>query len=230
MITYASLVNACEKVGDIDQGLSLIDQMHKKGFAGSQQMYMGMIAACGKSWEKALEVFLGMQCAGVQITPQCVNVMMGCLCAANQNQPALHLLQQAAQLGWVLSPMAYISLMRLFANDGLYHAADYVYSIMLQCGFFPDATIAGMLLYAHATGGDQNGAFQLELYFKSMAILPIAFKPDLVNRNIENDMLLRFRKPHKEERQSPRLTERLDSGSTSSGATCTSDVRNDEDS
>ena len=46
----------------------LLDQLHASGLVGSLQLYHGVLQACSLAgeWERALEVFLGMQvCARV---------------------------------------------------------------------------------------------------------------------------------------------------------------------
>jgi pentatricopeptide repeat protein len=174
MITYSSLLRACERAGAVEQAVGLLEKMHSQGLTGPPQMYNSIIAACGIRWKPALEAFLGMQCAGVDVTPQSATLLMASLCAAKQRDHALALLQQVAQARWVLSLTAYTSLLKILASLGDWRAADMCHSHMIYAGVRPDAFAAAAIVNAHAFGGDPIGAEQLAQHFIAACILPSA--------------------------------------------------------
>lgn len=171
MITYASLLSACERAGAVERAVSLLDRMHEQGLAGPPQMYNSVIAACGARWQPALEAFLGMQCAGVEATAQSATLLMASLCAGRQRDHAMALLQEVAAARWSLSLTAYSSLLGLLSSLGDWRAADLVHAHMATAGVQPDASAAGALITAHALGGDQAGAEQLSAYFMSTGVI-----------------------------------------------------------
>ena len=146
--------------------------MHAQGLSGPPQMYNSVIAACGIRYKPALEAFLGMQCAGVEVTAQSATLLMASLCAAKQRDHALALLKQVAQARWVLSLTAYTSLLKLLASLGDWRAADMCHSHMMYSGVRPDTSAAAALVNAHALGGDATGAEQLTQHFIGAGILP----------------------------------------------------------
>lgn len=172
MITYSSLLSACERAGAVDQAVEVLDTMHAQGLTGPRQMYNSVIAACGIRWKPALETFLGMQCAGVEATEQTATLLMASLCAAKQRDHALALLQQVAQAHWKLSLTAYTSLLKLLASLGDWRAADVCHAHMVYSGIRPDALAAASIVNAHAIGGDSIGAEQLAQHFINTCILP----------------------------------------------------------
>lgn len=171
MITYSSLLSACERAGAVEQAVGLLDKMHAQGLTGPPQMYNSVIAACGIRWKPALEAFLGMQCAGVEVTAQSATLLMASLCAAKQRDHALALLRQVAQAHWVLSLTAYTSLLKLLASLGDWRASDMCHSHMMYSGLRPDAAAATAIINAHALGGDPRGAEQLTQHFINAGIL-----------------------------------------------------------
>jgi pentatricopeptide repeat protein len=148
--------------------------MHAQGLTGPAQMYNSVIAACGIRWKPALEAFLGMQCAGVEVTAQSATLLMASLCAAKQRDHAIALLQQVSQARWILSLTAYSSLLKLLASIGDWRAADMCHSHMMCSGLRPDAAAAAAIVNAHAIGGDAIGSEQLTQHFISTGILPVA--------------------------------------------------------
>jgi len=174
MITYSSLLSACERAGAVEQAVGLLEKMHSQGLTGPPQMYNSVIAACGIRWKPALEAFLGMQCAGVEVTAQSATLLMASLCAAKQRDHALALLRQVAQARWVLSLTAYTSFLKLLASLGDWRAADMCHSHMVNSRIKLDAFAAAAIVNAHALGGDPIGAEQLTQRFISACILPPA--------------------------------------------------------
>lgn len=173
VITYASLLSACERAGAVDKAVELLDKMHQQGLAGPAQMYNSVIAACGARYKPALEVFLGMQCAGVEVTAQAATLLMASLCAGGQRDHAMALLSQVAQARWTLSLTAYSSLLQLLSSQGDWRAADMVHAHMAFAGIRPDAAAAGAIVNAHAIGGDQAGAEHLTSYFMGSGVMTV---------------------------------------------------------
>lgn len=173
VITYASLLSACERAGAVEKAVFLLDKMHQQGLAGPAQMYNSVIAACGARWRQALEVFLGMQCAGVEVTAQAATLLMASLCAGGQRDHAMALLSQVAQARWTLSLTAYSSLLQLLCSQGDWRAADMVHAHMAMAGIRPDAVAAGAIVNAHAIGGDQAGAEHLTAYFMGAGVMTV---------------------------------------------------------
>jgi len=165
VITYASLLSACERAGNVEKAVDMLDAMHAQGLVGPQQMYNGVIAACGRQWPQALEAFLGMQCAGVPVSVQTVNLLMASFCSGGEKDHALWLLRQMASVGLPLSLTNYISLLQILSTNGDYKAADAVYSMMQEAKQPPDASAASLIISAHTTGGDFAGADVLSRLF-----------------------------------------------------------------
>ena len=171
VITYASLLSACERSGSVDRAVDLLDQMHAQGLAGPPQMYNSVIASCGVRWKPALEAFLGMQCAGVEANAQSATLLMASLCAGRQRDHAMALLQQVSKARWTLSLTAYTSLLELLSSLGDWRAGDVVHAHMVGVGARVDEGAATAIVNSHAIGGDQVGAEQLSSYFHACGII-----------------------------------------------------------
>ena len=107
-ITYSTLVSAYEKAGDFAEALALLDKLHEAGGAASADTYVKIMQyLAGKQlWNRALEVFLELQLAGMfrACAAVCLLQLLTCLlcrticfacygsCAQN-----LHALQSALQ-------------------------------------------------------------------------------------------------------------------------------------
>ena len=61
-------VSACEKAGDTDQALRLLDRLHSHRGQAPQELYARMLTRLGSElrWGQALELFLELQLAGGQ--------------------------------------------------------------------------------------------------------------------------------------------------------------------
>ncbi len=61
-------VSACEKAGDTDQALRLLDRLHSHRGQAPQELYARMLTRLGAElrWGQALELFLELQLAGGQ--------------------------------------------------------------------------------------------------------------------------------------------------------------------
>ena len=95
VITFSSLISACEKAGCWELALEMLSDMHKEGCAPNVVTYNSLITACaqGCQWEKASEMFERMQVT----SPCCPSVfpsmqMMSCLFGAETHLLALVLL------------------------------------------------------------------------------------------------------------------------------------------
>ena len=66
-ITYSTLISAYEKAGDFAEALALLDKLHEAGGAASADTYVKIMQyLAGKQlWNRALEVFLELQLAGM---------------------------------------------------------------------------------------------------------------------------------------------------------------------
>lgn len=68
-ITYSTLISAYEKAGEFAEALALLDKLHEAGGAASADTYVKIMQyLAGKQlWNRALEVFLELQLAGMLI-------------------------------------------------------------------------------------------------------------------------------------------------------------------
>ena len=173
VITFSSLVNACMRAGHSSKAVEIIDSMHQHGIVGPRNMYNNVIFSCGSEWNRALEIFLGMQCVGVQVTQDSASQLMLSLCAGAQVDRALWLLREATRLQWILRTAAYTSLLLLLGECGNYTEADTCYRRMQETNVWIDEVIAGALVSAHANGGDGTGASYLYSYFVGFGIRPM---------------------------------------------------------
>jgi pentatricopeptide repeat protein len=170
-ITFASLLNACDRAGVCEKAVELIEKMHSLGIAGPPGMYNTVIASCSSHWEHALRVFLSMQCAGVDVSSQTVNLLLAALCAGGQRDHALWLLRETINLGWPLSLAAYTSLLQLLSDCGDWVWASIVFSRMQMFGGgWIDANVAQALIRAHTNGGEHEGAARWATYFSAIGI------------------------------------------------------------
>jgi pentatricopeptide repeat protein len=66
VITYSTLISACEKAGEWELALQLFEEMRGEGCVPNVISYNSLITACaqGAQWEKAAEVFEAMQRQG----------------------------------------------------------------------------------------------------------------------------------------------------------------------
>lgn len=66
-ITYSTLISAYEKAGDFAEALALLDKLHETGGAAPADTYVKIMQyLAGKQlWNRALEVFLELQVAGI---------------------------------------------------------------------------------------------------------------------------------------------------------------------
>ena len=202
VITYASLLSACEKAKDVKTALELLDVMHSQGIVGPTQMYHGLIASCGASWACALEIFLGMQCVGVEVNTQSLNLLMNCFCLGGQKHHAMWLMHQACKAHMTLHPGAYVKLLQLLADAGDAKAADQVYKCMISNNnVIIDGTVAGLILSAHIKGGADNALIErLNAMFEKSGASPILpVKQELVEHDMsqESPCYMAVEKSHK---------------------------------
>lgn len=172
VITFSSLIAACERAGSVERAVWLLDMMHALGLAGPQQMYCGVLAACGPRWEPALEVFLGMQCAGVDATPQAAALLLTALAAGGQRDHALALLREAREARFALAHASLGATMRMLGDRGDAAGADFVLGYMRAAGVHVDAVVAWWAVEAHARGGDPEGAAALAQQFQRAGVHP----------------------------------------------------------
>lgn len=68
-ITFSTLISAYEKAGDFAEALALLDKLHEAGGAASPDTYVKIMQyLAGKQlWNRALEVFLELQLAGMSL-------------------------------------------------------------------------------------------------------------------------------------------------------------------
>lgn len=73
VITYSSLISACERAGECDLALALFDRMAGEGLRANTICYNSLITACaqGCRWQRAAEVFDRMAAQGC--TPDVVS-------------------------------------------------------------------------------------------------------------------------------------------------------------
>jgi len=174
VITYASLLNACCKAHDMQTAVDLLDAMHYQGISGPQQMYHSLISCCGDKWQLGLEIFLGMQCAGVEVSQQTLNLVMGCLCAGRQKDHAMWLLKQSKMANMQLNAVAYFNLLSLCSEEGDYWAADAVYRCAVDANIPVDGALAGLVISAHITGRDSAKSIEmLNREFEGVGISPV---------------------------------------------------------
>lgn len=174
LITYASVLNACIRSGNLAMVLKMLESMHSQGIVGPQQLYHNILAACTKEWEFALEVFLGMQCVGVDVTSTTLNMVMKSLCLGGRKDHALWLMEQARMAQMGLNYASHDHLLGLCSDCGDYRSADAVYASMVDAGMSISAHSAGLLLSAHMQGGDDVSHIEeLNTKFEAQGIMPV---------------------------------------------------------
>jgi len=173
-ISFSSVLNACLKGGDMKAVRDVLESMHSQSIVGPQQLYDCVIAAYKSDWKGALEVFLGMQCVGVEVSSDTLNLIMKSLCMGEQKEHALWLVEEAKLADIELKPQSYESILALCAEQGDYKSADRVYACMRETKSELNGKLAGMILSAHMQGGSAvEKVRDLNEHFESLGISPV---------------------------------------------------------
>merc|ERR1711938_278624 len=93
-ITYNAAISACEKGGQWERALALLDAMQAAGVAPDTITYSAAISACekGGQWERALALLDEMQAAGVAPNTITYNATISACEKGGQWERALSLL------------------------------------------------------------------------------------------------------------------------------------------
>ena len=91
-IIYSTLIIAYKKAGDFAEALALLDKLHEAGGAASADTYVNIMHyLAGKQlWNRALEVFLELQLAGVSSLAKSVCLKQDratCLLCMSESRP-----------------------------------------------------------------------------------------------------------------------------------------------
>lgn len=113
-ITFSTLISAYEKAGDFAEALALLDKLHEAGGAASPDTYVKIMQyLAGKQlWNRALEVFLELQLAGVALSQPLCLALLSVFEACGQSQQAQDVLTAARNASLPLTTDLYNAVLR----------------------------------------------------------------------------------------------------------------------
>ncbi|EFN53189.1 hypothetical protein CHLNCDRAFT_25863, partial [Chlorella variabilis] len=102
VITFSSLISACERSGRCDLALRLFDEMRREGCRPNVVTYNGLIGACAQAgmWAKAAEVFDSMIGGGVRPDAVTFSVLVAAYERGGQWRRCLQAFEQMQQQGF----------------------------------------------------------------------------------------------------------------------------------
>ena len=167
----SALLSACERAGDLDAALRLLEGMHTAGLQATQDAYVRLIERLGKrgDWGRALEVFLAMQMAGCEATRGPCLALLGAAEASRRARPAVELLEAYSEAG--TAPEEDVLEVAVRVACGNPAAARAVWQRLKAApGGRPDPGAARALHDACARGGDAPGAEEIAADCKRLGI------------------------------------------------------------
>ena len=185
LITYASILTACQRAGSLKDAVKILEAMHSNSLLGPLQMYHNLLSECSEDWETAMEIFIGMQLAGITVNAVTFNMVIRALHAGSQKDHAVTLMKQAEDLGVTLGASFYEAVLCMCSDQGDFKSADATYESMIRNGVQLSGHFAGLILSAHMQGGDDVDAIRtLNVQFESSGIIPVLpVKQELVEHN-----------------------------------------------
>lgn len=171
MITYSALLSGCEKSGQYDKAMEVLETLQRAGMQATTSNYNNVITfLSGQARsEEALECFLSMQMAGLDPTLQtCLALMSG---FERERQPvrAMQLIQAMRTAGMIPDPSTCSSALRTLASAGsswsrqalqLFdncreagtHVTESLRRALLSCGAGDEAQLASIQAHLQSLG------------------------------------------------------------------------------
>lgn len=147
-ITYSTLISAYEKAGELAEALALLDKLHEAGGAASADTYVKIMQyLAGKQlWNRALEVFLELQAAGVTLGQPLCLALLSVFEACGQSQQAQDVLTAASNESIPLNVELYNAVLRCCILEQHGERAIEIWEEMQAIGIMPNAASAEALL------------------------------------------------------------------------------------
>lgn len=166
----SALLSACERAGDLDAALRLLEGMHAAGLQATQDAYVRLIERLGKrrDWGGALEVFLAMQMAGCEATRAPCLALLGAAEASGRAAPAVQLLEAYDAAGAAPDDDVLEAAVRVASAAAA--EARAVWARLRAAPARPDPAAARMLHDACAGGGDAAGAEEIAADCKRLGV------------------------------------------------------------
>ncbi|KAK3262832.1 hypothetical protein CYMTET_28338, partial [Cymbomonas tetramitiformis] len=181
VITYNSLISACEKGGQWEKALEVFAGMKKAGVEPNVITYSSLISACekGGQWEKALEVFAGMKKAGVEPDVITYNSLISACEKGGQWEKALEVFAGMKKAGVEPDVITYSSLISACEKGGQWEKALEVFAGMKKAGVEPDVITYSSLISACEKGGQWEKALEVFAGMKKAGV-----EPDVITCNV----------------------------------------------
>jgi pentatricopeptide repeat domain-containing protein 1 len=150
MITYSALLSGCEKSGQFEKAMEVLDTLQRAGMQATTSNYNNVITYLGNRGrsEEALEYFLAMQIAGQDPTLQTCSALMSGFEKQVLPKRAMQLIQAMRTAGMVPDPITCSSALRTLAvaGDPWRHQACQLFETCRESGtVVTGAVIKGLL-------------------------------------------------------------------------------------
>lgn len=171
MITYSALLSGCEKSGQYDKAMEVLETLQRAGMQATTSNYNNVITYLGGKGrsEEALEYFLSMQMAGLDPTLQTCLALMSGFEKEVRPKRAMQLIQAMRTSGMIPDPSTCSSAIRTLAAAGepwrrqavqLFdickeagtHVTENVLQALLSCGEGDEALLASIHAHLHSLG------------------------------------------------------------------------------
>jgi len=155
--TYTSLITACDKGGQIDRALALLDAaLAQDGLKPNAYLFTSAIHACEKGgrWQDALALLERMDKLGVQPNLQTYSAAISACERTGQAKPALGLLERMQREGLTPDVILYSAAMSACGKAGQWQSAERLFGQMVAAGVSPDVVAYSTLINAFTLGGE----------------------------------------------------------------------------
>ncbi|KAI9592811.1 hypothetical protein BDF19DRAFT_415894 [Syncephalis fuscata] len=148
--SYAILIDAQVKAGQIDDAFDLFKDMREDGIAPDTVVYTTLLDACARinDIDRANALFNGMLDADVTVRPNIYsyNVMLGMLARKGDLKRAHELMDSMPEHGVIADVRSYNTLLTLYATKKDTNGAWQLYETMNKQGIIPDVQTFGTLM------------------------------------------------------------------------------------
>ena len=170
----SALISACERNGEVDMALTLLDAAQQAGHLAPADTYARLIEHCGRrqDCERALELFIGLQTSGGEATRSVVLAMFAALEACSRARQAAQLLEAWQGSGHSIDSTIMLAVLRVYAKTGSWQRAIALWGNHSRVlGPKPDPTLAQLVLDACTKGENRAKASELQQAFRREGIL-----------------------------------------------------------
>eukprot|EP00891_Asterochloris_glomerata_P006084 jgi/Astpho2/6084/Aster-04031 len=134
VITYSSLISACEKAGEWRLALQLLEEMRREGCNPNVISYNSLITACaqGAQWERAAELFQQMQQQHCMPDVVTYTALIGAYEKGHQWRQALQVFESSSRTRCTPDAILYTTMINTLWETGLMWAQQHAASLFKQ--------------------------------------------------------------------------------------------------